>query len=325
MFRHLSQVALRSSSRVLLPSSSQVGVARASLEWRANRWHGKQIPKRKDTLNKLDAMAEVKWDEPIPEEELALLPDIRNMTNEEWLSTERHKDTQVLACFHQVYPDILEEPLLPDINFLVQFTNRELVYRGNWLSPELTLQPPKIAFEPVGAANVDKWDTHWTVIMVDADEPSRDQPDSRSKQHWLVVNIPAKENLQAGKTLVEYLPPLPYKNSGAHRYVLFLCRQEKGLLPFDDFPVVPGTEFGGRRANFDVNQFTKKYGLAIHSYVFFQSEWDDSVSKYFANLGIPEPVWETNEAAKERRIARLEAEAASRRQLERIMGLRADK
>ena len=240
--------------------------------------YGSNIPKKHDPFSFRAKLEKVDWSAPLTEEEIKSLHDIRKMTNKQWRLANYHQDQQLWADFHCIQPDLLPSLSLPTINLLVEFPENTLVYRGNRIKPSLLWEKPKVSFEPIGSKGADMWETSWTLIMVDADEPSREQPDSRARQHWLVANIPAKGKIDHGTTLVEYMPPLPWKNSGPHRYTFFLFQQE-GIISFDDIFPISSSDWSSKRDKFSISEFSSKYGLDLQSYVFFQSEWDESVSQ----------------------------------------------
>lgn len=62
-------------------------------------------------------------------------------------------------------------------------------------------------------------------MFSDPDAPSRANPSEREWLHWAVVNIPGS-NVTAGNTIAEYVGSGPPKDSGLHRYVFLVFRQE---------------------------------------------------------------------------------------------------
>ncbi|KAJ8320574.1 hypothetical protein KUTeg_002161 [Tegillarca granosa] len=100
----------------------------------------------------------------------------------------------------------------------------------------------------------------YTVIMVDPDAPSPDNPTMKYFLHWIVVDIPGKYlrkgcNLEKdGKhghilTLLTYVAPRP--PFGRHRYQFFLAEQE----PYQIF------QRPARRPKFDLESFLQNHKL----------------------------------------------------------------
>jgi phosphatidylethanolamine-binding protein (PEBP) family uncharacterized protein len=53
-------------------------------------------------------------------------------------------------------------------------------------------------------------------------------------RHWLVHNVPGSGDVVKGDVAVEYVGAAPPKNSGFHRYCLFLFEQD-GEIAVEDF------------------------------------------------------------------------------------------
>src|SRR5438874_12510178 len=71
---------------------------------------------------------------------------------------------------------------------------------------------------------------NYTLIMVDPDAPSRENPINKYWLHWMFIN--------SDQVIVPFQPPSPPKKSGKHRYYFYLFEQPK---------------------HFDVNEFKNKY------------------------------------------------------------------
>lgn len=68
--------------------------------------------------------------------------------------------------------------------------------------------------------------------MTDPDAPTRSNPTSGEVRHWYVGNIPAND-IEKGDTLCAYIGSGPPKDTGLHRYV-FLIFKQNGKLEFDE-------------------------------------------------------------------------------------------
>ena len=76
---------------------------------------------------------------------------------------------------------------------------------------------------------------------------------SRSWLHWMLVNVKGFQ-LDLGRVLCKYAPPTPSANSGMHRYVFLMYRQEEQMdqvAAYED----------ARRGKFNVSEFAKRYNL----------------------------------------------------------------
>lgn len=74
-------------------------------------------------------------------------------------------------------------------------------------------------------------DFYWMAIFSDPDIPVRGY--NREFQHWLVGNIP-EDKVAKGEVLTEYFGPAPPKDSGTHRYVFLLYKQNQGAITFTE-------------------------------------------------------------------------------------------
>ncbi|KAH7957694.1 protein D2 [Rhipicephalus sanguineus] len=104
----------------------------------------------------------------------------------------------------------------------------------------------------------------FSLLMIDADAPSRQQP---SKLHWMVLNGNNDDRFHDGDEALSYKGPNPPKGSGAHRYVFLVYCQDGQTLNKDD--MVPKD----RSISYNVSAFgTKlKTKLAVAG-AFFRAE-----------------------------------------------------
>lgn len=114
-------------------------------------------------------------------------------------------------------------------------------------------------------ANVNKF---YTLVMLDPDAPSAEEPKQRSWLHWLVVNI-ENADVSTGFKVAEYKPPTPPKDSGLHRYIFLLIQQpekEKEYLPYK------------KRGKFNINKYATDHKLGnLEGITFFKTEKSDKV------------------------------------------------
>ncbi|KAJ2942927.1 hypothetical protein O0L34_g15117 [Tuta absoluta] len=182
---------------------------------------------------------------------------------------------------HGVVPDVVKTA--PTALLRAKFPYGDEVTLGNELTPAGTSAAPTVSWP-------EDPNSLYTFIMIDADAnpdrihlgnssvilwtpskapedsapwllhpdaPSRQNPVRRNWLHWLVVNIPGK-SLNKGSVLAEYNGPAPPKDTGAHRYVFLVFKQNDKINFAEHFPA----EEKGRRANFNLSNFTTKYQLS---------------------------------------------------------------
>lgn len=176
------------------------------------------------------------------------------------------------------------EPEIVTTDFLNQTLTEHLkinygseeVYMGNELTPTMVKNPPAVTW------NANKT-TYYTLLMIDPDAPSRDDPKFSEVNHWLVGNILGLD-LANGDTITEYLGSGPPKGTGFHRYIFLLYKQKQRHV-FDE----PRTTKTSRahRFNFSAKKFARKYNLEDPvAGNFFRAQWDsyvDERNKFITN------------------------------------------
>ncbi len=105
---------------------------------------------------------------------------------------------------------------------------------------------PKIEFEPEGK--------YYTILMVDPDAPSRDNPIYKYWLHWMIVNN--------DETIVEFSPSAPPAGSGLHRYYICLYEQKRKIKITQKYD----------RKNFSVKDFINKNHLTFIAGVMYKTK-----------------------------------------------------
>ncbi|XP_073510127.1 phosphatidylethanolamine-binding protein 4 isoform X2 [Phyllobates terribilis] len=123
-------------------------------------------------------------------------------------------------------------------------------------------------------------DEVYTLIMVDPDAPSRQNPKFKNWRHWVLADIQGRD-LLSGKTpkggeITVYKGPTPPANTGYHRYQFLLYLQPSG-----SFPSIPSSE-DKSRGNFDADEFASHFSLgrpvATTQFTAQNSQQKDTVS-----------------------------------------------
>ncbi|KAF2105985.1 phosphatidylethanolamine-binding protein [Lophiotrema nucula] len=107
----------------------------------------------------------------------------------------------------------------------------------------------------------------YTLLLVDPDAPTPDDPKFAYWRHWVVSSIQPTQTtteyenvVKSGKTLTEYLGPGPKDECKPHRYLFLLYREPQGFeVQKKD---VGGEEFVQRRS-FGVNEWVEKHSLEL--------------------------------------------------------------
>ncbi|KAI6179777.1 hypothetical protein M3Y98_00647100 [Aphelenchoides besseyi] len=144
----------------------------------------------------------------------------------------------------QIQPDIIDIP--PSVLLSVKYPENELEVQ---LANEL--QVSEVKSQPIV-----KWETEpnalYTLVKVDPDALSRENPIYRSWLHWLVVNVPGNQ-LTNGKVIASYKGAGPPPKTGLHRYVFLVFKQSDRI---EDYDVKDGD-----RKKFNLRQFINKNEL----------------------------------------------------------------
>ncbi|CAK1541485.1 unnamed protein product [Leptosia nina] len=96
----------------------------------------------------------------------------------------------------------------------------------------------------------------YTIFMLDIDWPSRDNPRERSFINGIVVNNPS-DNLLGGDLVVAFTPAVPEVNSGYHRYVALLYKQNDVI----DADTMDMLKLARIKYRFSAVDFASKYNL----------------------------------------------------------------
>ncbi|OAD51926.1 Phosphatidylethanolamine-binding protein like protein F40A3.3, partial [Eufriesea mexicana] len=181
-------------------------------------------------------------------------------------------DTRSEFAKARIVPDILDTAPVEKIE--VKYGDKVVDF-GNELTPTMTQKIPEIRYKHEGGVL-------YTLVMTDPDAPTR-KGYNREFRHWLVGNIP-EEDVGKGEVLAEYVGPAPPKDSGKHRYVFLVYKQNQGSITFDERRL--SNRDGPQRKRFNVKKFAEKYNLeGPIAGNFMRSEYDDNVPTYAKLLG----------------------------------------
>lgn len=70
-----------------------------------------------------------------------------------------------------------------------------------------------------------------TLLLVDPDAPSRNDPKSRSYKHWAVINILGSD-VSSGDEITAYIGAGAPIRTGLHRYVFLIYKQADGRIDY---------------------------------------------------------------------------------------------
>lgn len=205
----------------------------------------------------------------------AQTPDTRAMSDNEWQAFRGDLRMRNMGLFYEVYSHVFQKTFVPRKKLVVEYPSNVVVHRGNIITPTAAASKPKVHFN----SSADKL---WTLALIN--------PDGRLDReghvvHWLVGNIKGSD-LSSGQEVVPYLQPVPFNNSGVHRYVFALYEQG---VQIDFQGLSPDKIKAYTDRNADMSEFARKLHLTPATFCFFQSVWDQSVpSALKASCGMEE-------------------------------------
>lgn len=119
---------------------------------------------------------------------------------------------------------------------------------GNTLKLDNVQTPPYLNLETFTDSK------YHTLVMVDPDAPSRQNPIYGEWLHWLMTDIPKGQGIWDGKQVMDFSPSGPPQGTGKHRYVFLLFSHNE--------EIGPGIGFNPNdRSGFKINQYAPDNGL----------------------------------------------------------------
>ena len=177
---------------------------------------------------------------------------------------------------------LIPQDFTPTIHLDVQFPSKPVAngtlvrVRDVQSQPTISLLPSSSSSQNAAATPSQTFshNQHFTLMLLDPDAPTPDDPKFAYWRHWVVTNIsvtaPEEEGeagsgkgdvVGTGKTLTRYLAPGPKDESGPHRYLFLLFREPEGGLEVEKGEV-GGEEFVERRS-FGADEFVRRWGLRL--------------------------------------------------------------
>ncbi|KAI8388586.1 phosphatidylethanolamine-binding protein [Radiomyces spectabilis] len=160
-----------------------------------------------------------------------------------------------------IIPQVLDDVFTPATMLEIKYPNNKEVLLGNTLTVEETSEAPVVNFAPPDA------DAEYTLLLVDPDAPSKQDPKMAPWRHWVIVNIPGSQttNVQASASQhSEYFGPAPPPGTGPHRYIFLLYKQANKNNSFQAMSAEPQA-----RGKFDFKQFAKDNNLELIAVNYF--------------------------------------------------------
>ncbi|GIJ87006.1 hypothetical protein Asppvi_005905 [Aspergillus pseudoviridinutans] len=170
--------------------------------------------------------------------------------------TERLAQSLAQASLTTGLLPFLPQDFKPTTQLHISFNNKQ-VCLGNLFRASECKTAPSVSFSK--EENNSPSSTSYTLLLVDPDAPTPDDPKFAFWRHWVVSGLKAEE-ANGGTALTEYLGPGPKDDSRPHRYLFLLFRDPEGFaLTRED---VGGEEFTARRS-FKAAEWVERHGLEL--------------------------------------------------------------
>ena len=151
---------------------------------------------------------------------------------------------------------------------------------GAVLAPVQTTAPPTISFEPED-------DALYCLVLVDPDAPSRKAPAFREYVHWVVCDLSGGDTAK-GVVLAPYQGPAPPYESGLHRYVLLLYKQQGGRITVATHEAAKA-KFGASRGGHSISGWADNLEMKLVAAEVFQAGWDETCDALHKSMGWTPP------------------------------------
>ncbi|KAH8381923.1 hypothetical protein KR009_001051 [Drosophila setifemur] len=166
------------------------------------------------------------------------------------------------------------DDIVPDVVDAVPAGTLKVTYGDNEVKQGNELTPTQVKDQPIVSWSGFDGEELFTLLMVDPDAPTRQDPKFREILHWSVVNITGSD-LASGQESAAYVGSGPPKDTGLHRYIFLLFRQQNKIEI--ETPRIPNNVRAGR-LNFNSREFASKYGLGSPIAAnYYQAQFDDYV------------------------------------------------
>lgn len=268
---------------------AKVDALKKDLEQAIAAGETEQAEKLKAQINKALVKAEIDNPEVRYNHEIGQVdmsePVYRHLAEEDWKSYDMLILMQRLETL-KVIPDTLptlEPTAKVDLQF-PGFINKWIV-PGTVLPCAVATRPPLIKvqeFEEI------KKDSLYTVVIVDPDTPDLANDSFTTSLKWAISNVPLSNvntvvDADKATELIPYLPPTPEKNTGNHRFAVWVFRQTADAISTEAAqPLI-------QREGFDIRQFASELGLqAVGAHVWrskFDRTSDEVREKYGLEAG----------------------------------------
>lgn len=161
---------------------------------------------------------------------------------------------------------------------------------GEFLSSNVTSMCPVLKVQEYDHVDVER--QLYTILVVNPDVPDLNNDSFKTALCYGLANIKLNYNdnlidprkFNSSNIFADYLPPVPEKNAGKQRFVVWVFRQPLSEDSQNSLGVV---QEDINRDEFDIRQFTKEHHLDPIGAHIWRSEWDANVAVVREKYGLP--------------------------------------
>ncbi|ODQ64405.1 PEBP-like protein [Nadsonia fulvescens var. elongata DSM 6958] len=212
------------------------------------------------------------------------VPVYRHLAKQKWSKYEMIKMIQRFETLH-VIPDTLPT-INPEVEVNVQFPNfvNKWVENGEILSTKVTSRAPIFKIQEF---NEIPQGQKYTILVIDPDTPDIKNNSFSTSLLWGLTDIEVSLNNPLvhfdSRQLIDYVPPVPEKNTPTHRYVVWVFRQNIDSPPIQSNSI----EDGVQRNRFDIRAFVKQHNLQPVGGHVWRNAWDRFTEEVRQDYGLP--------------------------------------
>lgn len=157
---------------------------------------------------------------------------------------------------------LLPSPIIPSIfsptySLVISFPSKS-PSNGSLVRVSDVKEQPSVTFSTTSGTSSAQ---SLTLLLIDPDAPTPEDPKFSYWRHWVVTNIPSNSgDVNEGTTVTPYLAPGPKDESGPHRYLFLLFKEPTEFKVTKED--VGGEEFVERRS-FGAREWAERCGLEL--------------------------------------------------------------
>lgn len=216
------------------------------------------------------------------------LPVYRQLAKTHWKSYDLMLLMQRLETLHAI-PDTLPT-LNPRAHVMLKFPLSTGVNKwiepGEMLSSNVTVFQPTIKLQEFDTVDLSK--QKYTILIVNPDEPDLENDSFKTTLCFALKDIQINDyndnvidqrKFTNDQIMIDYMPPVPEKNAGKQRFIVWVFRQPEGESLSDTSTVI--------RDGFDIRKFVALNKLDPIGAHLWRSEWDMNVANIREKYSLP--------------------------------------